>query len=220
MISCIVPAFNEEKYISKCLDSLFKSASMCLEEVEIIVVNNHCTDRTEKIVKMNYPGVRCLYYPISGREGAKNYGAYCSQGDPICFVDADCLVSEDFFSEIGEKAVNEHFIGGGTKYVKLSRMSLGIFIGLIPVAITLLLNGITVGAFWVRREVFEAVKGFRTTTWDDINFAIKLKKFAKEHGKKFESLKKSNLVWSTRKADRFGDFYWVCRSRQIRNATA
>ncbi len=219
MISCIVPAHNEEKYICECLDSLLESASICHEMVEIIVVNNHCTDKTKEIVSKKYPQIKCLYYPVTGREFAKNFGAECATGEILCFVDADCLVSKNFFSEINEKAKNPYFIGGGMKYVKMSRMSLGILVGLVMVATSLLLNGITIGAFWVRKEIFESIDGFKTTTWDDIYFAIKLKRYAKENGRKFESLKKSYLVWSTRKADTYGDWYWIHKAKSIRDAT-
>ncbi len=218
MISCIVPVHNEEKYIGATLQSLIKSKKECVEEVEIIVVNNHSEDDTRKVVA-GFNGVRCVYYPVMGRELAKNFGAECAKGEILCFIDADCLVSENFFSEISDKAKNPYFVGGGMKYVKVSRYSIGILTSLIPIAIILLFNGITVGALWVRKEVFISINGFRTTTWDDICFAIKLKQYAKENGKKFESLKKSYLIWNTRKFDKLGDFYWIFKAKQGRNAT-
>lgn len=218
MISVVIPAYNEEKYIGATLQSLLESMKECPEEIEIIVVNNNSTDNTCKVA-LGYDGVKCFYYPILGRELAKNFGAEKAFGETLCFVDADCLVSVDFFAEISEKAQNPYFIGGGMKYVKMTRYSLGLFIGLVPIALTMFLNQITIGAFWARKDVFDAIKGFRTTTFDDIDFAIRMKKYAKKHQKKFESLKKSYLIWSTRKADIFGDWFWLYKYKKVKDAS-
>jgi len=51
MISVIIPAHNEEKYIGKCLDSIALAANNIDSKVEIVVVLNRCTDKTEQIAK-------------------------------------------------------------------------------------------------------------------------------------------------------------------------
>lgn len=48
-ISIIIPAHNEEKYIGKCLESVSRASKLCKNQVEIIVVLNRCTDRTEEL---------------------------------------------------------------------------------------------------------------------------------------------------------------------------
>ena len=50
-ISIVIPAHNEEKYIGKCLESILKASKSFENQVEIIVVLNRCTDRTEEIAK-------------------------------------------------------------------------------------------------------------------------------------------------------------------------
>jgi glycosyltransferase involved in cell wall biosynthesis len=57
-ISLIIPAYNEEKYISTCLDYAIKNSNGKL--LEIIVVDNASTDNTKKIAS-NYPNVRVVY---------------------------------------------------------------------------------------------------------------------------------------------------------------
>ena len=57
-ISIIVPAYNAEKYIGKCLDSLVNQTK---KELEFIIVNDGSTDNTEKIVK-EYKDKRIKYF--------------------------------------------------------------------------------------------------------------------------------------------------------------
>lgn len=149
--------------------------------------------------------------PCFGRVKAKNFGASQTDAKTLVFVDADCQVSESFFEEVIEKSKNPYFVGGGVKRVKLTRYSPGIIAWLIPLGFYLLFKQITLGAFWIRREVFDSIGGFYETKWDDIDFALRLKKYAKSHGKKFESLKDSTLIWSTRKFDAYGDWSWLGR---------
>lgn len=49
--SIIIPARNEEKFIGRCLDSLAAAAGPFPGKVEIIVILNRCTDKTEEIAK-------------------------------------------------------------------------------------------------------------------------------------------------------------------------
>ncbi len=215
MISCIVPAYNEEKFIGATLQSLLGSKKECLEEVEIIVVDNHSTDGTLMLAK-SIPDVKCLYFPIIGREKAKNFGASTAKGETLVFIDADCLVTKNFFQEISEKAQEPYFVGGGVKHCRLTRYSLGIVSFMCLVAVSLVLNQITVGAFWVRKNIFNELEGFRlNNVLDDIDFAIRLKKYAKEHGRKFESLKECVLTWSTRRFDESGDWGWLRNTKSL-----
>jgi glycosyltransferase involved in cell wall biosynthesis len=208
MISCIVPAFNEEKWLARTLESLLESVHQCREKVEIIVVDNCSMDRTRDIA-LSYKNVQCAFYPVKGREAAKNHGAEISKGNILCFVDADLTVTEDLFQEISEKSQNHYFVGGGIKHVRLSRYSFGICASMVLVGLSFMINQVTAGAFWIRKDVFNRIGGFRNNhTLDDIDFAIRLKKYAKENGKKFESLKRTVLTWNTRRFDEQGDWYW------------
>jgi len=208
MISCIVPAHNEEKYIGKTLDSLLISAKECVDEVEIIVIDDGSTDDTHKVVS-SYPGVIYEYLSHQSRVIAKNHGAKTARGKILAFVDADSTVSRGFFYQIHVKACNSDFIGGGVKDVILTRLSLGILVFLMFVGLTLLYHQITIGAFWVRKKVFDSMGGFNECKLDDIDFAKRLKRHAKQYGGKFESLKRCSLVWSLRKFDQYGDWYWI-----------
>jgi len=162
---------------------------MCLEEVETVAIINH---------------------PSFGRVKAKNYGAEEARGEILLFLDCDCIIGSMFLSEISRKAKNSYFIGGGTKFIKLTRYSLGIILAaFLFLAPYLLWHQITVGAFWIRKRDFFELGGFKEKKYDDLDFAIRLKKLAKKTHRKFESLKESFIVWSTRKFDIYGDWHWL-----------
>jgi glycosyltransferase involved in cell wall biosynthesis len=95
MISVVIPAYNEEKYIEKCLQSLMEQEVM---PDEIIVVNNNSTDRTEEIVK-RFP-VILLTETKKGIIPARNKGFNAAKGTIIARTDADTIVPPDWIKKI------------------------------------------------------------------------------------------------------------------------
>lgn len=102
-ISIIIPAFNEENYISYCLESIAKLNNVSLDK-EIIVVDNGSSDNTREISKSYNAKV------LLKKEGTigslRNYGAKTSKGDFIAFLDADCVVPVDWLGK-ASKYLNE-----------------------------------------------------------------------------------------------------------------
>ena len=97
-ISVVIPAYNEENYIQKCLDGFLAQE---VPPDEIIVVDNNSTDTTADIVK-KYPGVRLVKQPIQGMTPARNKGFDTAQYDIIARTDADTIVSPDWVKKIKE----------------------------------------------------------------------------------------------------------------------
>ena len=89
-VSVIVPVYNVEKYIDKCLDSL---VNQTLKEIEIIVVNDGSPDNSQKIIDeyvKKYPDKIKSYIKENGGQGsARNLGLEHSKGEYISFVDSD-----------------------------------------------------------------------------------------------------------------------------------
>jgi glycosyltransferase involved in cell wall biosynthesis len=94
-VSVVVPAYNEEKYIGKCLEGLMKQA---VKPDEIIIVNNNSTDKTATIVK-KYP-VRLLTEKKQGITPARNRGFDEAKFDVIARTDADTVVPTDWVKRI------------------------------------------------------------------------------------------------------------------------
>lgn len=91
-ISIIVPAYNAEKYIKKCLDSLIKQT---YKDIEIIVINDGSTDKTEEIVK-NYKDKRIKYFKNKnqGIGKTRNFGIEKAKGNYIMFIDSDDYIEK------------------------------------------------------------------------------------------------------------------------------
>ncbi|MFK4437428.1 glycosyltransferase [Paenibacillus sp. RC21] len=97
-VSVIVPVYNVEKYLRKCLESL---VSQTLESIEIIVVNDGSTDQSSGIIKefeVAYPGkIVSLTKPNGGLGDTRNYGLKFAKGEYIGFVDSDDWVDRKMF---------------------------------------------------------------------------------------------------------------------------
>lgn len=107
-VSVIVPFYNVEKYIEKCLNSL---VNQTLEEIEIILVNDGSQDNSEKIAKEfqeKYPN-KIKYYakPNGGLGDARNFGINYAAGEYIAFLDSDDYVESTMYEEMYEKAKQE-----------------------------------------------------------------------------------------------------------------
>jgi glycosyltransferase involved in cell wall biosynthesis len=95
MISVVIPAYNEEKYIKACLDSLMRQEEM---PGEIILIDNNSTDKTVKIAK-DYP-VRIVVEKDQGMIPARNRGFNEAKYDIIAQTDADTILPPDWIKKI------------------------------------------------------------------------------------------------------------------------
>lgn len=100
-VSIIVPVYNVENYLTKCLDSLIGQS---LQDIEIIVVNDGSKDRSEEIIRQyvqKYPGkIKAFSKENGGLSDARNFGIDRATGDYIGFVDSDDYVTEVMFEEM------------------------------------------------------------------------------------------------------------------------
>ena len=100
-VSVIVPVYNVEHYLVKCLDSLVNQS---LQNIEIIVVNDGSKDGSENIIQQysaKYPDkIKSFTKENGGLSDARNFGINKATGDYIGFVDSDDYVSEQMFEEM------------------------------------------------------------------------------------------------------------------------
>ncbi|MBQ3164415.1 MAG: glycosyltransferase [Lachnospiraceae bacterium] len=107
-VSIIVPVYNVEKYLAKCLDTLVKQT---LQDIEIIVVNDGATDHSAEIIDSfacKYPQIISLTKPNGGLSDARNYGISYATGEYIGFVDSDDYVDIDMYEKLYVKAKEEN----------------------------------------------------------------------------------------------------------------
>ncbi len=98
MISVIVPTYNEEQNIERCLRSL-ADQTVPRKDYEIIVVDGNSKDRTRELAG---PLADQVFIQKSKRVGgARNDGAMAASGDIIATTDADCILPRDWVQRIG-----------------------------------------------------------------------------------------------------------------------
>lgn len=98
-VSVIVPVYNRENFIKKCLDSLL---SQTFQGYEIIVIDDASNDGTNKVLKL-YDEPRIKVFCNADRGGyclTRNEGIRRACGDIIAFIDSDCVAGENWLEEI------------------------------------------------------------------------------------------------------------------------
>ena len=105
-ISIIVPIYNAEKYIKKCLDSIINQTK---KEIEIILVNDGSTDNTENIIK-EYKDKRIKYFKNNnhGIGYTRNFGIDKSTSKYIMFLDSDDYLDKTACEELFKKAEKDN----------------------------------------------------------------------------------------------------------------
>lgn len=96
MISIIVPVYNEEKGIVKCIKYL--QGVELNENCELILVDGGSTDRTKQLCRDI--DVKVYESPKKGRAKQMNYGAKLASGDVLYFLHADSIPPENFIKDI------------------------------------------------------------------------------------------------------------------------
>jgi glycosyltransferase involved in cell wall biosynthesis len=100
-VSIIVPVYNVENYLAKCLDSLINQTQ---QNIEILVVNDGSKDNSEQIIQnyaQKYPEkIKSFIKENGGLSDARNFGIDRATGDYIGFVDSDDYVTPTMFEEM------------------------------------------------------------------------------------------------------------------------
>lgn len=108
LVSIIIPVYNVQKYIDKCLNSIVNQS---YKNLEIIIVNDGSLENEDNIVKgyMEYDS-RIIYIKKDKNEGlfkARITGVESAHGDYIQFVDSDDYINQDFIRLLVENAEKE-----------------------------------------------------------------------------------------------------------------
>ena len=99
--SIIIPVYNVEKYIKKCLDSI---KSQTYENYEVIIINDGSKENEEKIIKKYLKDERFSYYKKEngGLSDARNYGVKYATGDYLIFIDSDDYIAKDLLKNLNK----------------------------------------------------------------------------------------------------------------------
>jgi glycosyltransferase involved in cell wall biosynthesis len=176
MLSFVVPAYNEEKYLGATLASIHAAARELALDYEIVVANDASTDATARLAEEG--GARLVNVEYRQISKTRNAGARASTGEMLFFVDADTRANAPVLAG-AIAAIREGAVGGGARlrfdhpprwvaifmlafeplYFRLGRWAAGCFV-------------------FCSRDAFEAVGGFdeRHFAGEEVMFSIALKK--------------------------------------------
>jgi glycosyltransferase involved in cell wall biosynthesis len=177
-ISVIIPAFNEAKYISYCLESLI-NLNYPKERYEIIVVDNGSTDETVSLSK-NFTNLVYICHDLN-ISGLRNFGAKKARGSILSFIDADCIADENWLINAVNSLKREFCITGSEvripdkaswiEYAWFSQRNWGRQDA----------SHINSANLIVPSDIFNKIGGFNETllTGEDYEFSIRAKKIVK-----------------------------------------
>ncbi len=109
-VSIIVPIYNNEKYLRKCLDSL---VNQTFKDIEIIAINDGSTDKTKDILEeyqKKYSKIlKVINQENKGIAASRNKGIELAKGDYIAFVDSDDYVDLEMYEKLYNKVTSDNF---------------------------------------------------------------------------------------------------------------
>ena len=92
-VSIIIPVYNAEKYLKRCLDSVL---SQTLKDIEIICVNDGSTDNSIQILKEYGSKIKVINQENQGLSVARNTGLKEAKGEFVAFLDSDDYYNKEY----------------------------------------------------------------------------------------------------------------------------
>ena len=173
-ISFVIPAYNEEEYLGKCLDAITKESRGKEKDVEVIVVNNASTDGTRAVAE-RYPNVTIVDEKKKGIVFARHAGFAASHGEIIANVDADTMLTPGWIdTTLAEFEKNPRLVTLSGPFIyydlpKRSQFLVRIFYGITYLAYIMnrfifhVGSVVQGGNFIVRRTALEKIGGYDTS---------------------------------------------------------
>ena len=222
MVSVIIPAHEEEKYIGASIERLLSQSGLVFIKkdenpadfrgiaaegktlCELTVVVTRGTDDTEGAVsKYAAAGVNLIADNFSGVSEARNIGASVSRGDVFLFLDADTLLNDGFIKKLDDFKDERHFIGTSKLLPDINTVKARIF--MFGNNIAHIISKTSMALIFCHKDVYEKVGGFdeKMQAGEDLKFInIALKnKFGK-----FKYLGEISAVTSMRRFEINGYF--------------
>jgi glycosyltransferase involved in cell wall biosynthesis len=176
VISFIVPAYNEELWLGKCLGSIRTAMATLTEPYEVIVVDDASNDATPRIAEQM--GARTIRVEHRNIAAVRNSGAHAALGELFIFVDADTQINQDAV-RAALSVLRSGAAGGACVFE---------FDGVIPLWGRIIHRfGVTMGRLLVlaggcflfcTRQAYAAIGGFSVhlRAGEDLAFVLALKK--------------------------------------------
>ena len=202
--SIIIPAYNEEEWLSRTLPALREAMGTLDVSGEVIVVDNNSTDQTAQIASRYNSQV--VFEPVNQISRARNTGARAAKGRHFIFLDADTFLSPALLQTALDNLSGGVCCGGGCL--------VGFDKSIRPFACKVLnlwnwislKFGFAAGCFiYCLREGFEAVGGFSEKVYatEEIWLSHQLRSWGKKRSMAFQIISAHPIVTSNRKLEWF-----------------
>ena len=196
----IIPAYNEESYIGKTLESVKRAVDAYGNAggVEVIVVDNNSTDGTASVAAGH--GARVVFEGENMIAKARNAGARASRGKYLVFLDADTTMDSSLIRRVDELLGSGAVMGGGVFVDYDAHWDLRLLARLMNYLCFVFRK--QWGAFlFCERAAFERAGGFDETMYglEDVALAKVLRKDGKLSGKRFVVISDCHVVTSARR---------------------
>jgi len=217
--SLIIPAYNEEAYLPRLLDTVDRARRGYrggADVIEVIVADNASTDATLKIARAR--GCRTVGVERRIIGCVRNGGARVAHGEILAFIDADSQIHPETFNEI-DRVLAGGAVIGGTTGIAFERRSVGLactyglltLLGVVFRGVRGLWDpGVDTGVVFCRRRDFDAMGGYREShLWgEDVWLLLDLRRLGWKTGRRLVSGTNAKAIFSTRKFDRHGDWHY------------
>ena len=202
-LSVVIPAYNEELYLTETLTLVTRALAVADWPSEIVVVDNDSQDRTRaisesfdaRVVSEKEHNISCV----------RNTGAANATGDILIFLDADTLVPELLFKRIADTMEDENCFGGevAVNWGETERtwMKLYLMGGKFWTTVFNMKQG---AAQFCRRPIFEKLLGYDQSIFmgEDVEFYWRLSNFTKQNGGHLNFIKNMPVTTSARRFDK------------------
>lgn len=201
-LSIVIPAFNEERLIERCLQSISTSLEANLTSgftSEIIVVDNNSTDNTATLARQ--AGAHVVFEPINQIGRARNAGAAEATGDWLLFLDADSVLNPGLLADILRTIEDDRSVGCGwtLRMQGIPRWANSIL--QLWMGASILFRWASGAMLVCRSDAFRDVGGFTQELYaaEEIRLSKQLKRWGRQCGLQFTVLTQHPLETSARK---------------------
>ncbi len=211
--SVVIPAFNEEAFLPRLLDSIEVAKAQYsggAGAIEVIVADNDSTDRTAQVAAEH--AARVVHVAKRRIAAARNGGARAARGEILCFIDADSALHPQTFDAIDRAMKTGRYVWGVTGSI-LERKSFALLLTYYLFMPMVLLTGFDTGLSFCFRKDFKAVGGYDESRLyaEDVLLPLALRRLGRTRGQRIKRIPQVKALGCTRKFDQFGEwhYFWM-----------
>jgi glycosyltransferase involved in cell wall biosynthesis len=201
-LSVLIPAFNEEKLLGRCLASVAEASTAWRERGwrhEVIVCDNNSTDATADIARAH--GALVVAEPVNQIGRARNRAAAAARGRWLLFLDADSFPTTGLFAELADALAAGDCVGGGANVELENYAGRGRHLAALWNRLSRWTGWAPGGFIFCEAAAFRRLGGFSLDLYvsEEIEFSRRLKRLARAHGRRVVILRRHRLLTSPRK---------------------